>query len=126
MKPKVYIETSVISYLTARSNRNLISAAHQQITKNWWNNRFKYELYVSELVVTECSAGNPDAVNNRLTALGEANLLQTPEKAIYIARNLLARNIMPSKASEDALHIAIATLHSIDFLVTTYHPHPPS
>jgi len=118
MKSKIYVETSVISYLTSRPSSNAVNMAHQQITKSWWNKRSKYELYISELVVKECSVGNPDAVNGRLTTLAEIGLLHTPNEAVDLVKELLIRKIMPRNASEDALHIVIATLHSIDFLLT--------
>jgi hypothetical protein len=66
IKRKVYLETSVISYLTARPSRTIIGAAHQQITSAWWEKRKKYEIFVSEAVLRECAAGNPDAAQKRL------------------------------------------------------------
>ena len=66
MKRKIYVETSVISYLTTRPSQTIIGAAHQQITLAWWETRNRYELLVSELVLRECGAGDPDAAAKRL------------------------------------------------------------
>ncbi len=74
MKRKVYIETSVISYLTARSSKTILGAAHQQLTQSWWEKRFEYDLCVSQSVWQECAAGNPDAAERRLAALAIATL----------------------------------------------------
>lgn len=66
MKRKIYIETSIISYLTSRPSKTIIGAAHQQITLAWWETRNQYELFVSESVLRECGAGDPDAAKKRL------------------------------------------------------------
>jgi hypothetical protein len=118
MKRKVYIETSVISYLTARPSKTIVGAAHQQITLSWWEQRFEYELLVSRSVWQECAAGDPDAARNRLAALEGMDVLAVTEDMIQLAEALISERIIPSKATEDALHIAIATLHRVDFLLT--------
>jgi hypothetical protein len=66
MKPKVYLETSVISYLTAWLSRDLVKAAHQQITQEWWNKRTRFDLYISQVVLQEASSGDPEAARLRL------------------------------------------------------------
>lgn len=118
MKRKVYIETSVISYLTARPSKTIVGAAHQQITLSWWEQRFEYELLVSRSVWQECAAGDPDAARNRLAALEGMAVLAVTEDMIRLAEALISERIIPAKATEDALHIAIATLHRVDFLLT--------
>jgi predicted nucleic acid-binding protein len=119
MKLKVYIETSVISYLTARPSRDLITAAHQQLTTDWWEDRRKdFDLYVSQLVVREASAGDQNAASRRLEIIEPIPLLELNEEALGLARSLLEDGPLPTKASEDALHIAIATVHGMDFLLT--------
>lgn len=118
MKRKVYIETSVISYLTARPSKTIVGAAHQQITLSWWEQRFAFELFVSQSVWQECAAGNPDAARNRLAALEGMAVLAVTEDMIRFAEALISERIIPAKATEDALHIAIATLHRVDFLLT--------
>jgi hypothetical protein len=67
MKPTVYIETSVISYLTARRSNDFIVAARQQLTIEWWENRrSQFELYTSEVVLQESPRGDEQAATNRL------------------------------------------------------------
>lgn len=118
MKRKIYIETSVISYLTSRPSRTILGAAHQQITLSWWEQRFQYELLISEPVWRECAAGDPEAALRRLTALSGLEVLAVTESMIALAETLIAQGLIPAKAIEDTLHIAIATLHHVDFLLT--------
>lgn len=118
MKRKIYLETSVISYLTARPSKTIIGAAHQQITLAWWESRNQYDLYVSESVLRECGAGDPSAAQKRLAMVSDVPLLTITEQAIEIAEALVENRIVPSKAAEDALHIAIATINSVDYLLT--------
>ena len=118
MKRKVYVETSVISYLTARPSKTIIGAAHQQITLAWWELRSDYELFVSQSVWQECAAGDPLAAQKRLVALEGIPVLAVTQDMIRLAGSLIEQAIIPDKAIEDALHIAVSTLHHVDFLVT--------
>ena len=118
MKRKIYIETSDISYLTARPSKTILGAAHQQITLAWWETRSQYELLVSESVLRECGAGDPDAAQKRLAVLKDIPLLLVTEQALNIAESLVERGIIPVKAAEDALHIAVATVHGVDYMLT--------
>ncbi len=118
MKRKIYVETSVISYLTARPSKTIVGAAHQQITLAWWETRSQYELLVSESVLRECGAGDPEAAKKRLAVTNEMPLLLITEQALQIAESLVESGIVPVKASEDALHIAVATVNSVDYLLT--------
>jgi len=118
MKRRVYIETSVISYLAARPSKTILGAAHQQITSAWWERRDEFELVVSESVLRECGAGDPDAAQRRLGIVADMPLLLINERALHIAEALVEQGIVPAKAAEDALHIAIATIHGVDYLLT--------
>ena len=118
MKRKVYLETSVISYLTARPSKTIIGAAHQQLTLSWLERRFEYDLLVSQSVWQECAGGDPDAARRRLAALEGLDVLAITEDMISLAEALIAQRLIPAKAIEDSLHIAIATLHHVDFLLT--------
>ena len=118
IKRKIYLETSVISYLTARPSKTIIGAAHQQITLAWWELRHQYELFVSESVLRECGAGDLDAAQKRLAMVRDVPLLTITEQALDIAQALVSEKIIPTKAAEDALHIAIATLNGVDYLLT--------
>ena len=119
MKPKVYLETSIISYLAARPSRELVVAAHQQITAEWWDSsRHRFDLYTSELVIREAGAGDPDAAKRRLEFLSGLPSLTISEEALALAKRLVEAGTVPRQAGEDALHIAMATLQGMDFLLT--------
>jgi hypothetical protein len=117
-KPRAYVETSVISYLTALPSRDIVLGAHQEITREWWANRDNLELFVSQFVIDEASEGDKNAAKRRLTALQEASLLDVTEDAIVLADNLIIKGGLPAKSRLDALHIAIATVNGLDYLVT--------
>lgn len=104
MKRKVYLETSVISYLTARPSKNVIEAGHQQSTYLFWDRRDGFDLSASELVLTECAAGNPEAAGKRLAALQGIKLLEVTADSVELAKGLVAAGIVPLKASEDAAY----------------------
>ena len=118
MKRKIYVETSVISYLAARPSKTIIGAAHQQITMAWWELRSDYELLVSQSVWQECAAGDPVAAQRRLAALEGISVLAVTQDMIRLAESLIEQAIIPAKAIEDALHISVSTLHHVDFLLT--------
>jgi len=118
MKPRVYVETTLPSYLTAWPSRDLVRAAHQQITREWWARRDVFELYSSRLVLQECQAGDTKAASERLVALTGIPLLeQTPDVAV-LAEALMREVPLPGRAAADAIHIAIATVHGVHYLVT--------
>jgi predicted nucleic acid-binding protein len=118
-KAKVYIETSIISYLTARPSRDLIVAAHQQRTHEWWDQRrADFDLFVSQPVIQEAGLGDQQAAGKRLEVLSAIPTLALNDEATVLARTLLEARVLPEKATQDALHIAIATVHRIDYLMT--------
>ncbi|MCI0389528.1 MAG: type II toxin-antitoxin system VapC family toxin [Acidobacteria bacterium] len=118
-RAKVYIETSLISYLVARRSRDLIVAARQQLTIDWWDNeREKYELVTSELVLREAQAGDQAEVAKRMTALAGLPLLELTTDVAKFASELLSEDVLPPKAARDAIHIAAAAIHGIDYLLT--------
>lgn len=118
MKSRVYIETTVPSYLTAWPSRDLVRAAHQQITREWWAHRSKFEIYSSRLVVRECQAGDPVAAAERLAALSGIRFLEQTPDAATLADALVQGAPLPVRAVVDALHIAIAAVHGVDYLLT--------
>ena len=119
MKPIVYIETSVVSYLTARQSRDVVVAAYQEVTREWWlTASSRFDLVASELVVTESGAGDVDAANARLEALRRVTLLNIAENSEALTRLLLDLGAVPRQAAADAAHIAIAATNGVDFLVT--------
>src|SRR5207302_11047947 len=97
MRPRVYIETTIPSYLTAWPSRDLVRAAHQQITQEWWAARGNYELYSSRLVVLECQAGDPKAAADRLAALSAIPLLEQTAEVAVLAEALLRDVPLPKK-----------------------------
>lgn len=118
MKPKLYVETSIVSYLTALPSRDLLRAAHQQVTRDWWVERTQFELYVSQFVIDEASAGDRSAAAKRLAALQEATLLNTTPDAVSLARELVRVGDLPATALVDAFHIAVAAVHGMDYLLS--------
>ena len=119
MLPKVYVETTVVSYLTAWPHRDEKVLARQQMTKDWWQTaRERYELFASDAVYDECSRGDASAAEARLDVLGTVTLLDTTEIAKSLAARLLATKAVPDVAAEDALHIAIAAVNGLDYLLT--------
>jgi len=119
MKPKLYLETTIPSYLTSWPSRDLIIAGHQQITREWWKKRKRaFDLYISQLVVDEAKAGNDEAAQERLKAISGLPLLDITKEVESLAIRLLTSGVVPVKASTDAAHIAIATVHGIDYLMT--------
>jgi hypothetical protein len=116
--PKVYVETTVISYLTAWPSAEVVTAAHQQITKEWWQKRDEFDLFVSELVVREAQVGDPQAAKLRLDLIAELNLLSINDTATELAESISRELHLPDRASTDALHIALSVVHGMDYLIT--------
>jgi predicted nucleic acid-binding protein len=114
----VYVETSIVSYLTARSSRDLVIAAHQQVTREWWASRRRFALFHSQFVVDEAGTGDGKAAAERLEALRGATLLSVTEEAILLASDLVVGHGLPANARVDALHVAIAAVHGMAFLLT--------
>jgi predicted nucleic acid-binding protein len=116
---KIYIETSIVSYLTARPSNNLIAAAWQKETIDWWETqKGRFDLYISEVVIEEASRGDASAASRRLAALEGLEVLQLNKAAVELSKILIQEGGIPKKALDDALHVAIASVHSIDFLLT--------
>jgi predicted nucleic acid-binding protein len=119
MTATVYVETSVISHLTSRPSRDLVAAAMQTITQEWWLDAHnRYDLRVSVLVLEEASRGDPEAARLRLDAISNLSVLALNEPAEKLARLLLEKKLVPQNSVEDAFHISIASAHGIDYLVT--------
>jgi len=115
----VYIETSVISYLTARPSRDLLAAAHQQITREWWDNhRSRFDIFISPLVIGESQRGNQEAAANRIAAIVGIQILEVVEEAYLLASAIITEGILPPSAQDDAAHIALAAVHNMDYLLT--------
>ena len=115
----VYIETTIISYLTARPARTIVSAARQQITIDWWEvRRHGFDLCSSEVVLREAAMGDAEAARRRLGVLRELPLIAVDDKVMALATLLVERGLVPSVAADDALHISLCAVHGVDFLLT--------
>ncbi len=119
MKPKVYLETTVVSYLTARPSREAIMNGMIEQTKRWWaDERPGFDLFVSDVVVTEAAAGDANAAARRLTVLKDLETIEADAEAKALAAVLLENMALPPKAVDDAAHIAIAAVNEMDYLLT--------
>ena len=119
MKPRVYLETTIASYLTGWPSRDLVTAAHQQITREWWQNRREdFDLFVSQIVLREAARGDREAAAHRLQVLEGLPSLEQTEEAIELAGELVGALPLPRRAELDALHIALAVVHGMDYLLT--------
>jgi predicted nucleic acid-binding protein len=116
---RVYLETTIISYITARPSRDVVVAGHQMVTRSWWDYRKPaFSVFVSELVVQEAKAGDAEAAKARLELISDLAVLHLKPIASALAKDLLVQAALPAKAVEDALHIAICASHGIEFLLT--------
>lgn len=119
VREKVYLETSVISYLTARPSRDVVKLAKQQLTREWWKIcRKHFDLFVSRPVVNEISDGDVEAARLRLESVAGLPELAATDEVDTLYGKLLSANIVPKKAPLDALHIAMAAVHGMNFLLT--------
>jgi predicted nucleic acid-binding protein len=119
MKPKVYLETTIISYFTARSSRDIITAAHQQVTQEWWYERRKdFDVFISQIVLQEVNQGDEEAIQRRLEMIGTIPEIEVSPEAVSLAQALVSDGVVPERAAADALHIAVATVQGMDYLLT--------
>ena len=119
MKPRVYIETSVVSYLTARLSRDVMVLSNQLATRAWWvNAEERYSLVTSELVIWEARQGHPEAASRRIDALDHVPLLEVSDAADTLSRKLVSQHAMPSTALHDATHVSLAVVNGVEFLAT--------
>src|SRR3990172_6647318 len=115
----VYLETTFISYLVSRPSRDLLVAAHQQITNDWWlNRRQNFECYVSQVVIDEVSAGESEESRKRMEIISAFPVLEVTEEAELLTRAILASGAIPPRAVRDAAHIAVAAVNYVDYLLT--------
>jgi predicted nucleic acid-binding protein len=118
-KPRVYLETSVLSYLTSRPSRDIVIAANQQVTREWWNNRrHLYDIFISQFVLDEAAAGDPTAARERLKSIEHLQQVELIPEAARLATAILSSGRFPASAASDAVHIALAAAHRMDFLLT--------
>jgi len=119
LRPRLYLETTIPSYLTARPSRDLQTARLQRITARWWNSwRTSFDIYVSELVELEVRAGDPDAAQRRLGLIEPYVLLARDSRSEALAERVMRDCALPKRAGTDAAHVAVAAVNSLQFLLT--------
>ncbi len=119
MKKRVYIETTVVSYFTARPSRDIMVAGHQEVTRDLWPQLVaKYETYISAIVYEEAGKGDPDQARMRLAAIEPFPMLDIDDEARFLAGKIIAGRGIPADYPEDALHIAVAAVNGIEVVVT--------
>lgn len=119
MKPTVYIESSVISYLASKPSRDVVIASRQAISHDWWDNcRYRFELCISTLVENEIKQGDPEVAKLRIEKVADTKSLLISDEATKVAELLLSRGAIPKGSEEDALHIGIAAAQGVDYLLT--------
>ena len=116
---RIYIESTIPSYVVARPARDLLQAARQQLTRDWWESkRNQHELFTSQIVLDEIAAGEAEMAQQRLNLMVELTVLDLIDAAEELGDCFLQSGVMPAKADADAAHIALATVHRMDILVT--------
>jgi predicted nucleic acid-binding protein len=115
----VYLETTFFGYLVSRPSRDLLVAAHQQATQDWWiERRERFDCYVSQVVIDESSAGDAEVAKRRLDIVSQLAVLEVTNEVESLARVILADGVVPEQAVRDAAHVAVAVVHGIDYLLT--------
>ena len=117
-RPTVYIETSVVSYLAARPSRHPETARKQATTREWWARRSGFRLFASEYVHREAVRGNPEMVRRRLGYLSTIEVIEGGPEATLLAAALMRDVPLPTRAGTDALHIALAAVTGVAYLLT--------
>ena len=115
---RVYLETTIPSYLAAKPSRDLIVAAHQQITRDWWENRSRFDLFISQIVIQEISSGGQEAAAKRLEFTDNIPVLALTDEAESLAAEFISQTAFPKTAVVDAVHVAIAVINGMDYLLT--------
>lgn len=119
MTESIYIDTSIAGYLTARTSNNLIIMANMEVTREWWETRRgNFDIYISEVVLDEAALGDTEIAAKRLEILSDFPLLVLNDTVESLASQFLGKSNLPPKAANDALHIAIATVYGLDYLLT--------
>jgi hypothetical protein len=118
MKASVYIETTIVSYLLAEPTKDLVQAAHQRVTREWWATRDRFDLFVSAAVVAEARRGDIAAATRRLDALSGIPQLSADPRVDGLVQALLHGGALPKRARVDAIHVAVAAVNGVDYLLT--------
>lgn len=124
IKPSVYIETTVVSYLTSRASADETLAGRQQTTRQLWEDHSdNFEFIVSDIVITEIRQGDEIAVQRRIDALADLTVLEMSTEAFALALELINAGAVPKESQTDAQHIAVAVVNGIEYLVSWNYKH---
>lgn len=116
---RVYIESTIPSYVVARPARDLLQAARQQLTRDWWELKCgKQDLFTSQVVLDEIAIGDPAMSRQRLELIAQLKLLDLSDDAIALTKDIIHSGALPPEADRDAAHIALATVHEMDILLS--------
>jgi hypothetical protein len=116
---RIYIESTIPSYVVARPARDLLQAARQQLTRDWWDlKREQQELFTSQVVLDEIASGDPAMARLRVGLVAQIKLLDLTDNANALTKVILRSGVLPADADRDAAHIALATVHEMDILLT--------
>ena len=119
MPRRIYIESTIPSYLTARPSRDIVQAARQQLTREWWDvERRNYDLCISQIVLDEAAAGDAEAAQRRMAVIDTLPLLDLTFEVDGLAETIMQSGLLPASASRDAVHIAVTAVHQVHFLLT--------
>src|SRR5438445_8567856 len=116
---RIYIESTIPTYVVARPARDLLQAARQQLARDWWDlKRQQHELFTSQVVLDEIAAGEREMAKRRLELIAGLTVLDLTPDAETLADRILHSGLLPVTADGDAAHIALATVHKLDILLT--------
>jgi hypothetical protein len=118
MKPKIYLETTVVSYYTSQMSRDIVTAAHQQMTREWWDQQLdRYKPYISGIVYEEIKRGDPEVAKKRIQAVEEFDYLEINSEVLKLAKVYFKALDLPDKSRLDTLHLALVVQHGMDYLL---------
>jgi hypothetical protein len=116
---RIYVESTIPSYVFARPARDLLQAARQKLTKDWWDmKRAQHELFTSQVVLDEIASGETAMAQQRLNAMAQIKLPDLTDETIALTKDILVSGLLPASADRDAAHIALATAHEMDILLS--------
>ncbi len=116
---RIYIESTIASYVVARPARDLLQAARQQLTRDWWDlKREQHELFTSQVVLDEVGSGKPEMAKQRLAPLAGIAVVRATDDAETLTQHILNSGLLPADADRDAAHIALATVYEMDILLS--------
>ena len=115
----VYIETTIVGHIAGRIHRDPFVAVRQQVARDWWRDHApRYAVFISQLVLDECSDGDPSAAAERLEVVKDVDLIESSDEVDGLAAALIASRAIPASEPRDAFHIAISAVNGVNYLMT--------